>query len=876
MRHTHRYHAAVAAIAVITLIVLLIPAHLISFAEGEGGFSANIAGAAESQSQMLEYMTAEASSDGNRASVKATETAGEIYYFLPSFAKPTDFRAATDQAVKSGTYRIWDEKKGTYIDLPADISNFTTDEYGAYSVWIKEDDKRPYEAHVFYSSGVSSIFIISDDPTNYGREYIDSSPDHSNEAEGSMIMIEPDGIIDYNGRLTQIKGRGNSTWAAQKKPYRIKLKNKTSLIDGSDANKKWVLLANSGDPILIKDYTVKKMAMKLGLYNTPDVCFVDLYYDGEYRGNYTLGERAGCDGDIPNGSAVEGEGADALADHATVSGTNSYGYPYQFVENVRNPENISGPYLVELDNPGYAAERSWFQTSMGYFAVKSPEHASEEEIKYISELMQKGISEGEKENGTISDYFDIEALAKVFLINELVKNPDYIRYSSTYYIKPKDGQTVVAGPVWDFDRAFGTHYPELGVDYQSPAGWACADWCRYFRNKEFREALGSVYNAGFREAALNMRESLNASMSGIKQSAHMNTILWGVGHTSSDMEFASVESALNYTNDWLEKRIKWLDAALSDTPSVERLYGPTRYETAVEIAKASDSAGNGIVLCSGADFPDALAAASLAGAYDYPVLMTTSEELPEIVLSYLQGRSPENIFIIGGTGVISGKVETKCREFADSVIRLGGRTRYETAEAIYQYGLTADGGKSIWKEGEAILASGENFPDAVSISPYAAKEAVPILMSPSTGATADTSAVIVGMDSVVIVGGTGVISKEAEDRLTDEGVQVTRLAGATRYETNMHVAEWLMNKRGFNGRGAAVASSADFADALTGASYAAHKNVPLLIVADGHTCNAEAFLQSCGYNHIEVLWFFGGFGAVSQDAQNALTGIFNV
>ena len=79
----------------------------------------------------------------------------------------------------------------------------------------------------------------------------------------------------------------------------------------------------------------------------------------------------------------------------------------------------------------------------------------------------------------------------------------------------------------------------------------------------------------------------------------------------------------------------------------------------------------------------------MAGAYDYPVLITTSEELPEIVLSYLQGRSPENIFIIGGTGVISGKVETKCREFADSVIRLGGRTRYETAEAIYQYDETA-------------------------------------------------------------------------------------------------------------------------------------------------------------------------------------------
>ena len=154
--------------------------------------------------------------------------------------------------------------------------------------------------------------------------------------------------------------------------------------------------------------------------------------------------------------------------------------------------------------------------------------------------------------------------------------------------------------------------------------------------------------------------------------------------------------------------------------------------------------------------------------------------------------------------MVSGKVETKCREFADSVIRLGGRMRYETAEAIYQYSLTADGGKSIWKEGEAILASGENFPDAVSISPYAAKEAVPILMSPSTGATADTSAVIVGMDSMVIVGGTGVISKEAEDRLTDEGVQVTRLAEGTRYETNMHVAEWLMNKHGFNKRGAKI------------------------------------------------------------------------
>ena len=76
---------------------------------------------------------------------------------------------------------------------------------------------------------VSTMFLVSDDPVNEGREWVESSEDKSNRAKGSMALLAADGESVYDGKLTQIKGRGNSTWKGAKRPYQIKLDKKTAI-----------------------------------------------------------------------------------------------------------------------------------------------------------------------------------------------------------------------------------------------------------------------------------------------------------------------------------------------------------------------------------------------------------------------------------------------------------------------------------------------------------------------------------------------------------------------------------------------------------------------------------------------------------------------
>lgn len=72
---------------------------------------------------------------------------------------------------------------------------------------------------VMRSAECASIFLSSDDPQNGGRDFVESNPDHSASAKGNMLMLDEGGSTVYDGKLDQIKGRGNSTWAADKKPY---------------------------------------------------------------------------------------------------------------------------------------------------------------------------------------------------------------------------------------------------------------------------------------------------------------------------------------------------------------------------------------------------------------------------------------------------------------------------------------------------------------------------------------------------------------------------------------------------------------------------------------------------------------------------------
>jgi hypothetical protein len=85
-----------------------------------------------------------------------------------------------------------------------------------------------------------------------------------------------------------------------------------------------------------------------------------------------------------------------------------------------------------------------------------------------------------------SEFIDQDAWIDHHIINALAKNPDGI-HRSAYFHKTKNGK-LVAGPVWDFDRTFGTREDDRATD---PDGWRpsfdYAWWSPLFEDSQFRE-----------------------------------------------------------------------------------------------------------------------------------------------------------------------------------------------------------------------------------------------------------------------------------------------------------------------------------------------------------------------------------------------------
>lgn len=123
-------------------------------------------------------------------------------------------------------------------------------------------------------------------------------------------------------------------------------------------------------------------------------------------------------------------------------------------------------------------------------------------------------------------------------------------------------------------------------------------------------------------------------------------------------------------------------AATSDSPT-NKDGAEATYEA------QSGQAGSGLVtpdvyIATGANFPDALAAGAAGGAHASPILLVEKDTIPKSTADTLQALHPGLIFVIGGTAVISNKVENDLNAYAPAVVRIAGANRYETAAAVAQ------------------------------------------------------------------------------------------------------------------------------------------------------------------------------------------------
>lgn len=198
--------------------------------------------------------------------------------------------------------------------------------------------------------------------------------------------------------------------------------------------------------------------------------------------------------------------------------------------------------------------------------------------------------------------------------------------------------------------------------------------------------------------------------------------------------------------------------ALAGTDT-EVLAGPDRYATAATIAAATVDEGATAYVVSGLVYPDALTAATLAAPEDGSVLLTRPAALPAATISQLVAQKPGRIVVVGGPDSVSEDVLTSLGDFAPVVERIAGANRYETAAAVAD---SFDAGVDV-----LYVATGENYPDALTVAALAGQQSAPVLLTTGSelSVAAAQAADRLEPDRIVVVGGTSSVSEQVQEEL---------------------------------------------------------------------------------------------------------------
>lgn len=190
-------------------------------------------------------------------------------------------------------------------------------------------------------------------------------------------------------------------------------------------------------------------------------------------------------------------------------------------------------------------------------------------------------------------------------------------------------------------------------------------------------------------------------------------------------------------------------------------------------------------------FADALASGALQG--DAPLLLVPPRgPIPEAVDAELDRLQPREALVLGGTAAVDPVVVENLLDRDIAVRRRAGGTRIETAVAIAEElpGATTAMLARAFASPQSEDPS-QAFADALAAGGLAAREARPVLLTESDRLSGATAAYLArsAITTVQVVGGTAAISQAVVEELEDLGMTVQRVAGASRAETAIAIAD---------------------------------------------------------------------------------------
>lgn len=395
--------------------------------------------------------------------------------------------------------------------------------------------------------------LVTDLPAVYittdGGEDITSTEVYTT---ANLTVIESDGTsTEYTS--TKVRGRGNTLFTLEKKPYKLKLVKKANLAGPDYAKgKKWNLMADHGDKTLLRNAVASFIALEAGQPFAPIAKYVDLTLNGKYLGTYRMTDQI----DIRKKRVNITEQPEVVTDLT----------------------DITGGYLLEIDDAADDLEGSVVTTTRGIkVTIKSPDEdvIVPSQINYISEHLNKF------ENALFSDnwldatsgytqYIDVNSFIQWYITAELTAEPNSFR--SVYFYKDKGDDKFYFGPVWDFDFAFDNSArwgsrPEALVAQEGRGPEWCYTWINRLRqdpnfHKMVNDAWEKLISSGLIDKTVKYIDETAAK---IEKSQRKNFEIYAIDSKAHDEIhlFSTYAEGVDFLKSNLRNRAEFLTKAFA-------------------------------------------------------------------------------------------------------------------------------------------------------------------------------------------------------------------------------------------------------------------------------------------------------------------------
>ena len=340
-----------------------------------------------------------------------------------------------------------------------------------------------------------------------------------------------------------IRGRGNSTWSFPKKPWKVKLKEKASLL-GMPADKEWALLANYSDRTLMRNLVAMRLSEMCGFSWTPRMRSVEVYLNNKYQGVYTLCEHKKVSKDRVNIDVVG--------------------------ENDNDGDAITGGYYLEIEEQ--QDETTCWWTSMGVpMMFSDPEEPTSQQLAYVKNLFesfeQALWAKDYSEATGYPKYIDVDSFVDYYIVQELTKNVDGNLRKSSFITKER-GKKMEMYHLWDFDITLGNcGYFWSGVGNGPENFWIKIDkWYPHlFEDPAFVSKVQNRWNELMPQMQ-TIPDFIDEQAFILDKAQERNFQVWSIWESVDWIYFPSLgsyEKEVAYLKTFYTERLEWLDRELN-------------------------------------------------------------------------------------------------------------------------------------------------------------------------------------------------------------------------------------------------------------------------------------------------------------------------